>query len=62
MSGRFFLQQTVKPNSETLTILGGEKGSPASYGGTVDADGNVLNGSWVYPGGGGYDSIQTRKQ
>lgn len=44
---------------DTLTIWGGEKGSPAYYKGTFSADGNTLKGGWVYPGG-GYDSISTR--
>ncbi|MFF0449349.1 hypothetical protein ACFYT4_23570 [Streptomyces sp. NPDC004609] len=45
---------------DTLTIWGGEKGSPAYFRGTFSADGDVLSGSWVYPGGGGYDSVMTR--
>jgi hypothetical protein len=45
---------------DTLTIWGGEKGSPAYYKGTFSADGNMLSGGWVYPGGGGYQSTATR--
>ncbi|MCX4661267.1 hypothetical protein [Streptomyces uncialis] len=45
---------------DTLTIWGGEKGSPAYFRGTFDAEGNVLDGAWVYPGGGGYASTMTR--
>ncbi len=45
---------------DTLTIWGGEKGSPAYFRGTFTADGNVLAGAWVYPGGGGYESTMTR--
>ncbi|MGW7555231.1 hypothetical protein [Streptomyces rimosus] len=45
---------------DTLTIWGGEKGSPAYFRGTFAADGNSLSGAWVYPGGGGYDSVMTR--
>lgn len=45
---------------DTLTIWGGEKGSPAYYKGTFRKDGNTLTGTWVYPGGGGYDSAMTR--
>ncbi|RSO08497.1 hypothetical protein DMH18_20415 [Streptomyces sp. WAC 06783] len=45
---------------DTLTIWGGEKGSPAYFRGTFAADGNSLSGAWVYPGGGGYDSLMTR--
>lgn len=44
----------------TLTIWGGEKGSPAYYRGTLSADGNTLDGEWVYPGGGGYQSTSIR--
>jgi hypothetical protein len=46
----------------TLTIWGGERGSPAYYKGTFSADGNTLAGEWVYPGGGGYQSTMTRVQ
>jgi hypothetical protein len=45
---------------DTLTIWGGEKGSPAYYKGTFSADGNTNAGAWVYPGGGGYQSTMTR--
>ena len=45
---------------DTLTIWGGEKGSPAFYQGTFSADGNTNSGAWVYPGGGGYTSTMTR--
>lgn len=44
---------------DTLTIWGGEKGSPAYYQGTFSADGNTLIGAWVWPGG-GYQSTSTR--
>ncbi|ACZ84026.1 hypothetical protein [Streptosporangium roseum] len=47
-------------DGDTLTIWGGEKGSPAYYRGTFSADGDTLSGAWVYPGGGGYDSSMTR--
>jgi hypothetical protein len=43
----------------TLTIWGGEKGSPAYFTGTFDATGNVLRGEWVYPGR-GYKSVMTK--
>src|SRR5262245_9786253 len=46
--------------SDTLTIWGGERGSPAYYTGTFSDDGNTLTGAWVYPGGGGYESIARR--
>ncbi len=45
---------------ETLTIWGGEKGSPAYYRGAFSADGNTLTGAWVYPDGGGYSTTTTR--
>lgn len=45
---------------DRLTIWGGERGSPAYYQGTLSADGRVLTGGWVYPGGGGYEAISTR--
>jgi hypothetical protein len=45
---------------DTLTIWGGERGSPAYYRGTFSADGNMLTGAWVYPGGGGYHSTSVR--
>ena len=45
---------------DTLTIWGGERGSPAYYQGTFSDDGKTLTGAWVYPGGGGYDSVATR--
>lgn len=47
---------------DTLTIWGGEKGSPAYYRGTFSADGNVCTGGWTYPGGGGYRSTMTKIQ
>ncbi|MFN8528561.1 MAG: hypothetical protein U0670_08115 [Anaerolineae bacterium] len=46
-------------DGNTLTIWGGEKGSPAYYKGSFSADGNTLSGDWVYPGG-GYSSVSTR--
>jgi hypothetical protein len=45
---------------DTLTIWGGERGSPAYFQGTFSPDGNTLSGAWVYPGGGGYDSTSVR--
>lgn len=46
-------------DGDTLTIWGGEKGSPAYYRGTFSADGNSVIGAWVWPGG-GYASSLTR--
>lgn len=44
---------------DTLTIWGGERGSPAYYRGTFGDDDRTLAGEWVYPGG-GYSTIATR--
>ncbi|WP_079573683.1 hypothetical protein [Krasilnikoviella flava] len=46
---------------DTLTIWAGAKGSPAYFEGTFSADGRTLDGEWVYPGGGGYRSVMTRR-
>ena len=54
------LDYVYEMEGDTLTIWGGEKGSPAYYKGTFSADGNTLTGEWVYPGGGGYQSTSTR--
>lgn len=45
---------------DTLMIWGGEKGSPAYFKGTFSADGDTLTGGWVYPDGGGYQTVSTR--
>lgn len=45
---------------DTLTIWGGEKGSPAYYKGIFSPNGDTLSGGWVYPDGGGYESTSTR--
>lgn len=47
-------------DGDTLIIWGGEKGSPAYFKGKFSEDGNTSTGSWVYPGGGGYESTMTR--
>ncbi|HUH07060.1 MAG TPA: hypothetical protein VML96_04545 [Egibacteraceae bacterium] len=54
------LRYIYEIDGETLTIWGGEKGSPAHYRGEFSPDGSTFAGSWVYPGGGGYDSTATR--
>lgn len=54
------LDYVYEVDGDTLTIWGGERGSPAYYKGTFGDDGNTLTGAWVYPGGGGYESIATR--
>jgi hypothetical protein len=53
------LDYVYEMDGDTLTIWGGEKGSPAYYKGKFSADGNTLTGEWVYPGG-GYKTIATR--
>ncbi len=54
------LDYVYELDGDTLTIWGGEKGSPAYYQGKFSDDGNTMTGAWVYPGGGGYDSTATR--
>ncbi len=43
----------------TLTIWGGERGSPAFFRGTFNADDSVMTGGWEWPGG-GYRTTMTR--
>lgn len=54
------LRYVYEPDGDTLTIWGGEKGSPAFFRGTYSPDGDALDGEWTYPGGGGYRSTMTR--
>jgi hypothetical protein len=54
------LDYVYEIEGDTLTIWGGQKGSPAYYRGTFSDDGNKVVGAWVYPGGGGYESTMTR--
>ena len=54
------LDYVYEVEGDTLTIWGGEKGSPAYYKGTFSDDGDTLTGGWVYPGGGGYEATTTR--
>ncbi len=51
---------TYEVDDNTLTIWGGEKGSPAYYQGTWSNDDNINSGAWHYLGGGGYQSTMTR--
>lgn len=53
------LDYVYELSDNTLTIWGGEKGSPAYYQGTFSADGNTCTGGWSFPGG-GYTSTLTR--
>lgn len=52
---------TYELSGDTLTIWAGPKGSPAWFRGTFSADARVVEGEWVYPGGGGYSSTMTRR-
>lgn len=54
------LDYTYEIVDDTLTILMGERGSPAYYEGTFDDDGTTLTGAWHYPGGGGYSTVSER--
>jgi hypothetical protein len=54
------LDYVYELEGNTLTIWGGEKGSPAYYRGTISEGGETLTGAWHYPGGGGYESTMTR--
>ena len=54
------LDYVYEVEGNTLTIWGGEKGSPAYFKGQFSDDGDTLSGSWVYPGGGGYEAVSTR--
>jgi hypothetical protein len=54
------LDYVYELEGDILTIWGGEKGSPAYYTGRFSNDGNTLAGGWIYPDGGGYESIATR--
>ena len=56
------LDYVYELEGDTLTIWGGEKGSPAYSKGTFSDDGNTLSSEWVYPGGGGYQSTMTRSK
>lgn len=46
------LDYVYEIDGDTLTIWGGERGSPAYYRGRFSADGNSMTGEWVWPGGG----------
>jgi hypothetical protein len=54
------LDYVYELEGDTLTKWGGEKGSPAYAKGTFGDDGDTLSSQWVYPGGGGYQSLMTR--
>jgi hypothetical protein len=46
------LDYVYEMDGDTLTIWGGQKGSPARFRGRFSADGTTLTGRWVWPGGG----------
>ncbi|HEU4540429.1 MAG TPA: hypothetical protein VFR23_04825 [Jiangellaceae bacterium] len=52
------LDYVYELDGDTLTVWGGEKGSPAYMKATIEADG-TSRGEWVYPGGGGYQFAST---
>lgn len=54
------LDYVYELQGDTLTIWGGEKGSPVHYQGMFSADGDTMSGAWSYPDGGGYQSTMTR--
>ena len=54
------LRYVYETEGDTITIWGGDKGSPAYYKGAFSRDGRTVSGAWVYPGGGGYESTMTR--
>jgi hypothetical protein len=53
------LDYVYEMNGNTLTIWGGEKGSPAYCKAQFSEDGDSMTGSWVWPGG-GYSYTGTR--
>ena len=59
-SGGETFDYVYEVEGDTLTIWGGGRGSPAYYTGTFNADSTVCTGAWVYPDGGGYDSMMTK--
>jgi hypothetical protein len=54
------LDYVYELEGDTLTIWGGERGSPAYFKGTFGDDGDSVSGGWVYPDDGGYESTMTR--
>ena len=65
ITGRLYTNQgdtlayVCEIDGDTMTIWMGEKNSPAVYVGTFSADGNTIEGSWEWPGG-GYQETMTR--
>ena len=55
------LDYTYEIDGDTLTIWAGPVGSPAYFRGEFTDGDRVLDGAWVYPGGGGYASTMVRR-
>jgi len=53
------LDYVYELGGDTLTIWGGERGSPAYLRASFSADGTTFSGGWVWPGG-GYQVTGTR--
>jgi hypothetical protein len=54
------LDYVYELEGDTLHIWALEKGSEAYFKGTFEPGDKVMDGAWVYPGGGGYESRMTR--
>jgi hypothetical protein len=54
------LDYVYELEGNTLTIWGGERGSPAYAKSEFSEDDKTGSGEWVYPGGGGYQFTMTR--
>ncbi len=54
------LDYVYEIGGDTLHIWAGERGSPAKFTGSFTDGDQVVDGEWVYPGGGGYQSTATR--
>jgi hypothetical protein len=53
------LDYVYEIEGDSLTIWGGEKGSPAYFRGKFSTDDDILAGRWHWPGG-GYEATSTR--
>ena len=56
---RVALEYVYEVTDETITIWGGDVGSPAAYRATFSDDGKTYSGGWEWPGG-GYSATATR--
>ena len=56
---RVALEYVYELTDETITIWGGDVGSPAAYRATFSDGGNTYSGAWEWPGG-GYTATATR--